>query len=388
MKGLYSYLADLKIGGEPVIHIVWCVGLILLALLLKRSLANILAKITYRITNRFSDKKHADTFRELLQKPLELLLTTILFYIALNQLTVLLGTGLFSRVNESGKVKYAIHLIDAIDKIFLFFLIIFITLVISRIADFIFHILIDHAFDENNREREQLLPLIKDVAKILLWTMGIFWILGSVFNVNIPALITGLGIGGVAIALAAKESVENFFASFTILTDKPFRTGDSIRLDSFEGKVEKVGFRSTRLRNIDGSLYIIPNKNLIGDNLENLSERNNHRVKVVVNIPYGLSYERIKGLIATLKEMLQQTDLLKDKNELSLDTFNENFFAITIIYTLPSPLPAGKSLADIKHQTNMKIYQVLESYLPSGIQKYELVKAESPPSDISPSSAE
>lgn len=373
MKELYNELTNLKIGGEPVIHIVWCAGIIVFALLLKKPLARLLTILIARMANRISDKKHAATFRELLQRPMELLLTTILFYIALNQLTVLLDTGLFSRVQESGRIKYAVHLIDAIDKIFLFFLIIFVTLVVSRITDFVFHILIDKAFDENNKEREQLFPLIKDVAKILLWTIGIFWMLGSVFYVNIPALITGLGIGGVAIALAAKESVENFFASFTILTDKPFSTGDSIRLGSFEGKVEKVGFRSTRLRSVDGSLFIIPNKNIIGDKLENLSERRSRRVRVVVNVQYGMPYAKVQQMISALKNMIEQYPLLTNKKEVALETFNEVSFALGIIYHLPDPLPQGTTLSEVKHTINMRIYETLDAYLPNGVQKYELI---------------
>ncbi len=373
MKEIYNELWNLKIGGEPLMHILWCVGIIAIALLLKKTMARLLTVWMAKIANRMSDKKHAATFLELLQRPMELLLTTILFFLAVNQLTVLLDIGFFSRIHESGKIKYAIHLIDAIDKLFLFFLIIFITHVLSRIADFIFHILIDKALEEENKERGQLLPLIKDVVKILLWTIGIFWMLGSVFQVNIPALITGLGIGGVAIALAAKESVENFFASFTILTDKPFSTGDTIRLGTFEGRVEKVGFRSTRLRSLEGSLYIIPNKNLIGDNLENLTERHNRRMRTVVNIPYGMPHTNVQQLISALQKALAEYPLLAAPKEVALEAFNESSFSIGIIYHLPDPLPLGTSLGEVKQEVQMKIYETLEAYLPTGVQKYQLI---------------
>ncbi|HTN45325.1 MAG TPA: mechanosensitive ion channel family protein [Flavipsychrobacter sp.] len=368
-------LSGIKIGGEPVIHIVWCAGIILFAILLKKPLAHLLTKFVGLIANRFSDRKFAGTFKALLHRPLELLLTTILFFIAINQLTVLLNTSVFSRFGETGKAKYAVRLIDGVDKLFLLLIIIFITLVISRIFDFVFHILINKAFEDDNREREQLFPLVKEVVKILVWTIGIFWILGTVFSVNIPALVTGLGIGGVAIALAAKESVENFFASFTILTDKPFRTGDSIRIGTYEGKVERVGFRSTRLRSVDGSEYIIPNKNIVGDNLENLTERQSRRVKVMVSIQYGVPYSELQNLIASLEEMLKQQSILTEKRDVLLDAFNENSFALSVIYNLPDPLPEGHTLTGVKHDINMKIYHALDSYLPSGVQKYQLIDA-------------
>ena len=219
-----------------------------------------------------------------------------------------------------------------------------------------------------------MFPLVKEVVKILLWAIGFFWILGSVFNVNIPALITGLGIGGVAIALAAKESVENFFASFTILTDKPFTSGDSIRLGSVEGQVEKVGFRSTRLRSNDGSLFIVPNKNLIGDNLENLTERHSRRVKTVVNIQYGVTYEKLQETIASLEKMLKEKDFLIDTNEVVLEQFNENSFALNVIYYLPNPLPTGMALNATKHNIHLEIFKILDEHLPANVHKYELVE--------------
>jgi len=373
MKTYFVQLSELKVGGEPLSHVIWCVGIIVFALLLKKTMAGILTRFMGFLANKFSEKKYADIFKSLLQRPLELLLTTILFYIAINQLTVLRDTMIFSRFNENGKLKYAVNVVDAVDKVFLFFIIIFITLVVSRVADFIFHIAIDKAFEQKDKEREQLFPLIKEVVKILLWAIGFFWILGSVFNVNIPALITGLGIGGVAIALAAKESVENFFASFTILMDKPFTSGDSIKLGDVEGQVEKVGFRSTHLRSTEGSLFIVPNKNLIGDSLENLTERNSRRVKTVINIQYGVTYDKLQEAITALETLLKNTDFLMRNSEVLLEAFNENSFALSVIYYLPNVLPDNMTLNAAKQMVHMEIFKVLDDILPSNVQKHILV---------------
>jgi MscS family membrane protein len=242
------------------------------------------------------------------------------------------------------------------------------------LSDFIFHILIDKAFHAARKEREQLLPLIKDVSKILVWVIGVFWILGSVFNVNIPALVTGLGIGGVAIALAAKESVENFFAAFTILAEKPFENGDIIRMDSIEGTVEKVGFRSTKLRTADGSLFVIPNKNLVGNNLENLTERSIRRIKVQVGFQYSnISPAQLESVISLIGKMLNTIPYLIDEKEILLDSFNDNGFVLTIFYRLPQTLPEGLQLLQVKHDINMKIYETVNAFLPNGVQKYQLV---------------
>src|SRR5690606_14969930 len=150
------------------------------------------------------------------------------------------------------------------------------------------------------------------------------------------------------IALAAKETVENFFAAFTILTDKPFQTGDVVKLGGFEGSVERIGFRSTRLRNADGSLYIIPNKKLIGENLENLTQRDTRKMRVVFNLKYGISDRALRQLIAELKQMIQKTLHVKEPVTVFLEAFGENTFQLSINYFLPEPLAEGANADAIK----------------------------------------
>jgi len=353
--------ADMRIGGEKLSNIFWCAGIIVATFLLKRPLANLLSRISAGIANRFTHKKYGNRFRELIQGPLESLLQTILFYIAVNQLGVLLNLFVMHRIKNKHE-ELAVSIGDVIDHVFLFFTILFTTLLLSKIIDFIYYAQFDKATEEHNKERQQLLPLIKEVAKLVLWTIGLFWVLGTVFHVNIPALITGLGIGGVAIALAAKESVENLFAAFTILSDKPFHTSDVIRLGTLEGTVERIGFRSTRLRSADGSVFIIPNQKLVNENLENLSERTDRRVKLTANIKYGLKHETLDKIVSDLKKALPTIAPVIAPIEITLDSFGENVFQLLIIYHLPSPLPGGKSLADIKHQVNMRAYDIIYKY--------------------------
>ena len=195
-----------------------------------------------------------------------------------------------------------------------------------------------------------------------MWTLGLFWVLGSVFQVNIPALITGLGIGGVAIALAAKESVENFFAAFTILTDHPFQMDDFIRLGTMEGKVERIGFRSTRVRHADGSLYIIPNKKLIGENLENLSNRNNRKVKLSVTLRYGFSKEHFEELTEQIKKSILHIQPVIEPVDILIEAFGEQTFQLSISYHLPHPLSEGYTLEKVKKGINTTIYSMIYKF--------------------------
>lgn len=347
--------------GEKVSNYLLFAGIILATILLKRPVAALLTRISSSLTARFSYIQHKDTIRNMLFKPMERLLQVVLYFLATEQISDLLDSVILRKAVLS-KQKVSITLGDVTDHIFLFLFIIFLTQVITRFIDFIYYLRINKAQTDQNSSRLQLLPLVKEMAKLLLWIISGFWILGSVFHVNVPALITGLGIGGIAIALAGKETVENFFAAFTILSDKPFVTGDTIRINDIEGVVERIGFRSTRLRNIDGSAYVVPNQNLVSQNLVNLSNRSTRGMKVIANIRYGATHEVLNGLIAKLKETLSQTPLVKEPIDIYIETFDKETFQLVIAYNLPHPLPSDAKLNALKRDINLKVFEIISSY--------------------------
>jgi len=353
---------DTRIADERLSSILWFLGIVLFTLLLKKPLAALFSKISCRIIDRFGSRNDAAKFQELTRKPFELLLQTFLFYIAVSQLSVFLSRFVMQH-KEGYNLLNNIRVGDIVNLVFLFLLILFTTLAVSRVLDFIFHIQIEKAYEQHEKEKQQLLPLVKEVAKIIVWSLGVFWVLGSVFKVNIPALITGLGIGGVAIALAAKESVENFFAAFTILTDKPFQTGDAVKLGSLEGTVERIGFRSTRLRNGDGSLFIIPNKKLIGENLENLSDRDTRKVKLVLTLKYVLSESELARLMDDLKTMVSATLHVNEPVVIVPENFGENAFQLSISYFLPEPMAEGARVEAVKQEITLRSYGIVSKYL-------------------------
>jgi MscS family membrane protein len=351
---------DREFMGDKVSDYMWCAGIIVGTLLLKRPLANMLTRLSSGIAARFSYMKHKTKIRSMLFGPIERLLQVIMYYIAVHQLDNFLDH--YSIRHFIGvKQKLDLKLGYMLDHVFLLLFIIFLTQVIARFFDFIYYLRMGKAQHEKNSSRMQLLPLIKEIAKLMLWTLSIFWILGSVFHVNIPALIAGLGIGGVAIALAGKETIENFFAAFTILSDKPFKAGDTIKLAEIEGVVERIGFRSTRLRSLDGSEYIIPNQNLVSQNLINLSARDNRLMKVGAHIKYGISHEALQLLITKIKEELLKTEPVKEPVDAVVESLDKETFQLVISYNLPHPLPSETKLADIKREINLKVFDIISA---------------------------
>jgi len=351
---------DREYMGEKVSNFLLFAGIVLATLLLKKPVAALLTRVGSGLAARLSYIEHKSAIRDILAKPVERLLQVVLFYVAVNQLDGFLENFVFHRsLGKTGKVH--ITLADVVDHVFLLLFIVFLTLLVSRIIDFAYYYRMQHAHKEKNNSRMQLLPLIKEMSKLILWIISCFWILGWVFGINIPALITGLGIGGLAIALAGKETVENFFAAFTILSDRPFQTGDIIKVGETEAVVERIGFRSTRLRNTDGSAFIIPNQSLVSQNLTNLSTRDRRGIKVISHIRHGISYEQLTHISEELRAAVLAVPGVKEPVVISVDAYEKETFQLAVNYDLPHPLPDSLSLVQIKRDVNLKIYEVVSA---------------------------
>ena len=162
-------------------------------------------------------------------------------------------------------------------------------------------------------------------------------ILGDVFDVNITALVTGLGIGGVAFALASKESLENLLGSFTIFFDKPFTVGDTVTLWGVTGTVEKVGFRSTRIRTFDKSVVTVPNKNIISTELDNLGARPVRRVKFNIGLTYDTSVDNIKCIVKDIQSLIDDHPMTNQDGRVRFLNFGASSLDIMVLYYVNSP---------------------------------------------------
>lgn len=137
------------------------------------------------------------------------------------------------------------------------------------------------------------------VGKFVVWVLGAVTVLGEL-GYPVGSIITGLGIGSIAIALAAQKTIEHLFGSISILVDQPFRVGDTIRVDGIEGTVETVGLRSTRIRTADRSLVVIPNGKLADMRIESLSARDRTRFVCKLRITQGASEATLARFVALL----------------------------------------------------------------------------------------
>ncbi len=149
-----------------------------------------------------------------------------------------------------------------------------------------------------------LVPLIGKTLRIFIAIIGGIMVIQNLTGVQIGPLLASLGIGGLAIAFAAKDSIANFFGTLTILFDKPFQVGERIIIDGFDGTVENVGFRSTRIRTLVGNLVTIPNEKVVSSTVENIGKRPNIRWLTQIGITYDTPHQKVREAVDILRSLL------------------------------------------------------------------------------------
>ena len=145
-----------------------------------------------------------------------------------------------------------------------------------------------------------MIVFIRDFLKAIIGIIGILMILDSAFKVNVTSILASLGLAGAALALAAKESIENLIASFVIFFDKPFTAGDVLKVNNISGTVERIGLRSTRIRTDQKTYVTVPNKQMVDSIVDNLSLRTQRkgelRLELSLSTPRLLLDELIEGI--------------------------------------------------------------------------------------------
>jgi MscS family membrane protein len=156
----------------------------------------------------------------------------------------------------------------------------------------------------DNAIDDVLAPLASRTLRVFIIIIGGVLIIQNLTGVKIGPLLASLGIGGIAVALAAKDSIANLFGTLTILFDKPFQIGERILIDNYDGVVEDVGFRSTRIRTLTGHLVSIPNDKVVSSGLENIGKRPHIRWLTNITITYDTPPDKVEKAVAIIKEIL------------------------------------------------------------------------------------
>lgn len=184
-------------------------------------------------------------------------------------------------------------------------------------------------------ERSAGLTLLSFVAQLVLWSLVVLLILDNL-GVNVTALVAGLGVGGVAVALAVQSILSDLFSSLAIILDKPFEIGDFIIADDLLGTVEKIGIKTTRVRSLGGEQLIFSNSDLLNSRIRNFKRMFERRVVFTIDVVYQTPLEKLKQIPQILREAVEARDLVRfDRAHLKMPSGSA--YVYEVVYYVKSP---------------------------------------------------
>ena len=211
-------------------------------------------------------------------------------------------------------------------------------LILARVVDLGADYFGKKARATDSKMDDQVIPLVQRAAKVGIWVLGIVFVVQNM-GVDVGSLLAGLGIGGLAFALAAKDTVENLFGSLTIFTDRPFQIGDWVVIGGdIEGVVEEVGFRSTRIRTFHNSLVSVPNGKVAKSPIDNMGKRRYRRVKATIGLTYDTTPDRLDAYVAGVRDHLEVNPAVwKGTCEVHFANFGASSLDVMLYFFLDVP---------------------------------------------------
>ena len=178
---------------------------------------------------------------------------------------------------------------------------------------------------------DQLLPILRKGTKMAVWAIGIIVALNNA-GYDVGALIAGLGIGGLALAMAAKDTVSNIFGGFTIFTDRPFGLNDRVKVAGYDGTIQEIGVRSTRLRTLEGRVVTIPNSKFADTPVENVSLEPSRKVVTNLGLTYDTTPDQMNQAMDILREITGAHDGLEENVLVAFNAFGDFAMNVMLIY--------------------------------------------------------
>jgi len=271
-------------------------------------------------------------FIDMLEEPLSLAIALIGIWFAMDILTLSAGVRKF------------------VDSILYFLVILNVAWFLSRFFDVIVEKYIAPKVEETETDLDDiLLPIVKKLVNIGIWAITIIIGIDNA-GYNVTTMITGLGIGGLVFALAAKDAVSNLFGGFVIFSDKPFNMNDRIILNGYEGYVREIGLRSTKLETLDGRIVTMPNSKVTDNPVLNVSKEKGRKTKFYLGLTYNTTPENIELAKDILKDILEKNEDTQDA-VVAFDSFGDFSLNILVIYWIKR----GSPIVHVQDAINMSI---------------------------------
>jgi small-conductance mechanosensitive channel len=253
-----------------------------------------------------------------------------------------------------------LHLSEQLEKIARISLSVIITYYVLRLVSSIIMLLLQARIRKQERGEEK----IKQLGGLILLINLFIWIIGIVFlfdnlGYNVTTIIAGLGIGGIAIALAAQNILGDLFNYFVIYFDRPFEVGDFIIFDDKLGTVEYLGIKTTRIRCLSGEQLIVGNSNLTSARIHNYKRMFRRRILFSIDVEYGTPLEKLKQISSLLKSIVLEQEMTTF-DRAHFMTYKEWSLRFDVVYFVESP--EYNKYADIQQAINLRIYEEFEKH--------------------------
>lgn len=344
MDFLETYFLDNSIKSY-----LFVAGAILLIVLLKRFLSHYLASLIYIFIKSHWKTIEKKDFIKLIVKPLGWFLAVIISIFAIDKLNYPLAW----QINIYGNPLQGIFEKAGICIIIYSF----IRLLLS-VINFIALLLKEKTAATKDKADDQLVVFFRDFLRVIIMIIGLLLLLRAAFAFDLGKLLTGLSIVGAALALSAKESLENLIASFIIFFDKPFYVGDTLKVNAVTGTVERIGLRSTRIRTTDKTLVTVPNKQMVDSIVDNHSMRSQRRAEIKLELENSIPAEKLLPFMDVLKQSLANKPEEIIKYSLFVTEISKSGNTLTLEYFTP-PITSGE-FNKLKQQVNLDIKKIME----------------------------
>ncbi|HEY5673696.1 MAG TPA: mechanosensitive ion channel family protein [Malonomonas sp.] len=336
-------ILDQTFVGISMLRLFTAFVLLFLALLLKRILAHLFTKLIFKAVQHTSSEMDEMLLKSL-RKPAEFLVLVIglMFVVEILQLPQE-PTNLDSLANDIIKILLTFN----------------IAWFCYNLVSLLEHWLCHWAGKTESALDDQLIPFVRKSLRVFIVIMALLMLVQNL-GYSISGLLASLGIGGLAVALAAKDSLANIFGSLMILLDRPFMLGDWVKAGEIEGTIEEVGFRSTRIRTFAKTQITIPNSALMNMSIDNYSRMPKRRIKMTVGVTYATSPAQMRQAVAAIKQLLREHPAIDQ--EFMLVNFTD-FGASSLdimVYCFTSSTIWNEYL-EAREDVCLKIMEVLES---------------------------
>jgi MscS family membrane protein len=270
---------------------------------------------------------------------------------------IFLNTGLFMAL------KYLVFPIGIENVLFglihTFYIVLF-TWFAIKFVDFLVEVyLIPKTQQEDSTIDDHLPPFLKNASRILAFVIAFILIL-TTFGFDVKNIWAGLGIGGIAVAFAAQDLLANLFGGISIMFDKPFRIGQRVKINGVDGEVTQIRIRTTRIKTLDGSMVVIPNRKFSENHIENITKATERKVTLELGVAYNTKNNNVKKAIEIVEKTILEHEKTKKECYVYFDDFGESALKISATYWIPKGYQLFPMFAKAKNEINLRIKEEFE----------------------------